>query len=368
MSDFKIQFYCNGLSLKILLFSIFLNVLLGSKPIIAANQMVSLEPQDLTCNLGDKIQIKSIYSTSDDSKTFGLGVRFHFDSSKLEFIGFSDILQSPPIANESIPTYDFENFDEDASTDQFVLLSWFAFSESFPYTTMPTTLALVAFFAISQGDTSINVSFKLLADGYSGKSSNATITILPPPPELINCSPHSGITAGGENVKILGLNFTSEIRIFFGEKEVYEINVVSSTEIVCKTPPHRSGIVDITLKQGNYVSSLPGYFEYVPPTSLSYISGQVFPCNEELISNTNIYTWNYGQIYGQAKLLPECYFFMTHMPGTFTLNIFSEGYLPYVQNIEVPEYQAVEVNVLLQKEIHKIHLKDVIQLMKYLSR
>ena len=265
----------------LLFYSVILCILFGTKPLIAENQIVSLESDSYCCSIYDQIQLKAIYKTSDDGKAYGVGVRFHFDSSKLNFDDFDMMFPFPSVV-ESTPSEDYDNFDEDSDTDKYVLLAWFGMSKTFPLTTMPFTLTTLLFTGISAGETSVNVSYSYLSEGYTGKSSSA-------------------------HIALVGSGF-------------------------------------------------------------SYISGQLFPCNDDLILSTDIYTLSYGQVYGHAKLLPECYFFMSHEPGTFILEVKADGYHQHLQNLKVPEMQTVDVEIYLQKIVSKVDLKNVIQLMKYLSR
>jgi len=276
MFHFKLQFYYS------LFFSVILCILFGTKPLIAASQIVSLEPGSYNCSIYDQIQLEAIYKTSDDGKAYGVGVRFHYNSNTLNFVEFNMIFQLPPPIFVTTPSDDYDNFDEDSDTDKYVLLTWFDMSKNFPLTTMPFTLTTLLFTGISAGATSVNVSYSYVSEGYTGKSSSAHITL------------------------------------------------------------NDSGF--------------------------SYISGHLFPCNDDLILSTDIYTLSYGQIYGHAKLLPECYFFMSHEPGTFILEVKADGYHQHLQNLKVPEMQTVDVEIYLQKIVSKVDLKNVIQLMKYLSR
>ena len=112
----------------------------------------------------------------------------------------------------------------------------------------------------------------------------------------------------------------------------------------------------------------------IPCGRSGYISGKVVPCNETIFSNTNISTWdNITLILLQTRLLPGCYFFMTHDAGSFTLKTSSKGYDSVSNFIEVPELQTVNVDIYLQESAGlsndtKVDLKDVIQIMQYISQ
>ncbi|KPA10129.1 conserved hypothetical protein, secreted [Candidatus Magnetomorum sp. HK-1] len=113
--------------------------------------------------------------------------------------------------------------------------------------------------------------------------------------------------------------------------------------------------------------------------AFGYISGQVFPCNEQLdFSDTNIISWAKEKIFGRSLILPGCFYFMTIESGSYELKAFSSGFFPFLESIQVEEFQTVTLNIHLDPKINdkkgdinkndKLDIGDVIQSMKYLSR
>ena len=115
------------------------------------------------------------YSTSDEDNTLtGLGLRIHYDSSKLIWNSFSDILSTDKIAEDSTPQDDTENYDGDASTDKYLSIAWTNIGGNWPSIDLPTKL-LTANFSVNSGiewdseDDSTHVRFTAssVASGYS---------------------------------------------------------------------------------------------------------------------------------------------------------------------------------------------------------
>jgi hypothetical protein len=71
---------------------------------------------------------------------------------------------------------------------------------------------------------------------------------------------------------------------------------------------------------------------------VGYVTGKISPCTEKVnFSNTRITITHNNRIYREAKLLPECYYFMTNEAGDFKLNVRVNCFNPYTQNINVKE-------------------------------
>ena len=88
-------------------------------------QIITLSSEYSRVSVFNKVNIEAIYSTSDHKKNYGVGLRFHYDSSKLEFIQFLNVLQDPiPLVLDPTPQYDSVNADNDSKTDKYVFIAW----------------------------------------------------------------------------------------------------------------------------------------------------------------------------------------------------------------------------------------------------
>ncbi|ETR64978.1 MAG: hypothetical protein OMM_15018, partial [Candidatus Magnetoglobus multicellularis str. Araruama] len=120
-------------------------------------QTVALSPSTTTLSNQSTFLLSANYSTSDNAKTHGIGVRFHYNSSLVSLTNLENVFLTPTILNPT-PTEDTNNFDNDLTTDQYVELSWTSLSSDWPNESQPVKLADLQFIAISTGQTSINTS------------------------------------------------------------------------------------------------------------------------------------------------------------------------------------------------------------------
>jgi hypothetical protein len=139
-------------------------------------QTVALFPANTILSDHSAFTLTANYSTSDNGKANGIGVRFHFDSSLVSLTSLENVFLTPAILNPN-PTEDTNNFDNDVTTDQYVELSWTSLSSDWPDSTQPVKLADLNFLGVSTGQTSINTSLFDVADGYTGKAFHASLTI-----------------------------------------------------------------------------------------------------------------------------------------------------------------------------------------------
>jgi hypothetical protein len=120
---------------------------------------------------------------ADDSTTTGLGIRVHFDSSVIALADISIILTNDFFA-ESMQL-DTDDFDNDASTDSYIDMTWLSLFGIWPGTT-PVNLASVTFdvFVTLEDDpdsTAINFSSLSTAAGFTFAGQTHNLAIQKPP-------------------------------------------------------------------------------------------------------------------------------------------------------------------------------------------
>ena len=112
----------------------------------AADQTVALNPSSSDQTPGSSFSLSAVYNVSDNDNTLsGIGIRFHFDSTKLSFTGWSDVLTTGFLQQDTIPQNDTQNFDNDASTDKFILIAFLDFTGNWPNLALPLELAKLGF-------------------------------------------------------------------------------------------------------------------------------------------------------------------------------------------------------------------------------
>jgi hypothetical protein len=122
------------------------------------------------------------YDTSDgNNQLIGIGIRVHFNSSKLNWIGYDDVFTGA--TKDLVPVPDTSDYDGDPVTDSYLGLAWFDISSQWPNTALPLRLADMRFRTenLPEGDTTqINFSMSSKDVDYEFQWSPATVVISPP--------------------------------------------------------------------------------------------------------------------------------------------------------------------------------------------
>lgn len=103
-----------------------------------------------------------------------------------------------------------------------------------------------------------------------GVVQSATFT---PPPTVINVSPNSGSTVGGDSIQIFGTNFIHVNSVNFGSQSA-SFATTSPSSIVAMSPPESAGVVDVTVTTtaGTSPITTNDQFTYHEPTPQPVIS------------------------------------------------------------------------------------------------
>ena len=88
-------------------------------------QVVGPDPLEPFAGAGDSFDMDVYYFTSDGAQNLaGLSLRIHYDSTKLTWNGFSDVLAIGLGTPSATPQNDTSNFDGDTSTDKYLVVPW----------------------------------------------------------------------------------------------------------------------------------------------------------------------------------------------------------------------------------------------------
>ena len=132
-------------------------------------QVVSTSPESPKAAPGNSFTMDVNYTTTDDNATLaGLGLRIHYDSTKLTWQSFSNVLPTP-FSQDVAPQDDSSSdYDNDAETDKYLEILWD--SADWPGA-LPAKLYDVTFAALGtlqEGDTStIRFTASDTAAGYA---------------------------------------------------------------------------------------------------------------------------------------------------------------------------------------------------------
>jgi len=151
---------------------------------IHRSQLISVEGNPLVVN-GQSIKISLNYDTSDgDNQLLGIGVRVHYSSEILTFVGTENAIANHLYANGDGPYQDESDFDNDLSTDKYIIFGWSSLIGNWPDVSLPASLVDVVFNAdlgiIDQTSitTPINFSKVSSTEGYNFGATNYTLTVL----------------------------------------------------------------------------------------------------------------------------------------------------------------------------------------------
>jgi hypothetical protein len=151
---------------------------------LAADQEITLSPASTEQAPGSEFRLTVIYNVSDGDNTLSsLGVRIHFDSTKLEYNDFENFFDTNKLADPLLQD-DVDNKDTDENTDKVIVLSYAdPFSNSWPNQALPLDLVTFVFTVkndASVGLTNVNVT-KIsghVGYGFVGSGSIVNITYI----------------------------------------------------------------------------------------------------------------------------------------------------------------------------------------------
>jgi beta-glucanase (GH16 family) len=83
--------------------------------------------------------------TSNDNTLTGIGLRVHYDSSKISFVRVSNYIVQDNIIKGDVSQPDTEDFDNNPSTDRYVIFAWVSVTTEFPNVTLPANLLSLDF-------------------------------------------------------------------------------------------------------------------------------------------------------------------------------------------------------------------------------
>jgi len=83
--------------------------------------------------------------TSDENNLTGLGLRVHYDSSKLGFVQVSDFIDKDNILSGTFSEPDSGDFDNNPITDRFISLAWASVNGDWPDVSLPAKLLSMTF-------------------------------------------------------------------------------------------------------------------------------------------------------------------------------------------------------------------------------
>ena len=152
------------------------NVSGDSQQVSVSNDPLASRGTQFTLDVGYDV-------TSDENNLTGLGLRVHYDSSKLGFVQVSDFIDKDNILSGTFSEPDSGDFDNNPITDRFISLAWASVNGDWPDVSLPAKLLsidfLVADNVVLQGTeyTTIGFSKSSNSQGYDFSATNYQLAI-----------------------------------------------------------------------------------------------------------------------------------------------------------------------------------------------
>ena len=156
-------------------------VLIGYADVQAKDQIVTPEPGSISVAPGEELTFSVKYDVSDgDNELIGIGVRLHYDSRILEFVGADKVFGKGSLGVTS-PQDDIGNQDGDDNTDKIIIGAWMDLTNvGWPGEALPLGLFDAKFKvgdSASACNTHINFSASSTAPSHSFSSNSLCVAI-----------------------------------------------------------------------------------------------------------------------------------------------------------------------------------------------
>jgi hypothetical protein len=170
------------------------SVTLGKKPVNKRLQQIFLSSNPSEVQNPNDTTVTVSYNVSDGNKELSsLGIRIHFNSSLLQYNGFTEHFQKGRIG-DPVVNDDTDDIDSDILTDKYVLLGWVdAFNSNWPGSDaqLPLNLVKLNFIAQEVDESTItNITVTRTEDvpyyEFIGANTSVTVLYLDHPPVVAN--------------------------------------------------------------------------------------------------------------------------------------------------------------------------------------
>jgi hypothetical protein len=185
----------NRLAIKKIMVGLLLILAARAGVATAAQQQVTAAVVKDGFQPGDSITLDVHYATLDPlaSVIIGLGLRLHWDSSRLSFSGLTSVLEKNLLL-QGEPQSDGSDLDNDPATDTFINLFWVNFKGDWLATQAPPvrlyTIHFIATGVWPPGvETTLHFSASSLANGYTLQAPAVALPQGSPPDPDPNQSP-----------------------------------------------------------------------------------------------------------------------------------------------------------------------------------
>ena len=157
-------------------------VLLGTMLVVeAATQTITPEPSHVAVAAGQPFIVRLRYDVSNaepGTRLSGLGIRIHFDSARLRFLGLENVLDEGKVGEDTQPVDDESDADLDPRTDKMVQIAWLDKQGDWAAREMLPVNLLQARFVVLPGSNSSTVIRLSRSGGPTGTQFRSTPVVV----------------------------------------------------------------------------------------------------------------------------------------------------------------------------------------------
>ncbi len=145
----------------------------------SAEQVVSPVDAPSKAGTGDTLDLSWSYAASNGASNLnGLLLRVHYDSSRLKYVEPVFVNETnTDIVYSTVPAADIEDFDNDPSTDAYLLVGWASFNLAWPGSAALEDLMTLRFKAVAGGNATVRLSAAETSPGYTLDAAGLSIDI-----------------------------------------------------------------------------------------------------------------------------------------------------------------------------------------------
>ena len=175
------------------------------------------------------------YDVSDDNNQLtGIGFRVHYDSSIYSYSAVENTLNDSVVVDGMGPYQDVEDFDNDSTTDSYIVFGWASVSGEWPNVELPAKLSDIKMFVnwadYEAGSTTSNINLSIVDnnEGYGSEVTSYSMNVLPATWDFDGNGSGDALTDG-----LMLLRYTFGVRdINMTNGAIAENAVLSATQIV----------------------------------------------------------------------------------------------------------------------------------------
>ena len=265
-------------------------------------QVITTNPSTLTATSNSPVNFSVHYATAEpsDETLTGLGLRLHFNSEDLTFNNTSQVLQTGLFGQPQVQA-DTSDFDGDANTDRFLLVSWTDFTGNWPgegntpatlYNANFTTSASFTTTDLNFSASSTAAGFELDADSIAIEVEDSVPTVANPVADLTINEDSEAVTLDLSNVFNDANDDNTQItKVIQTNSNNNLVNAaIDGNNLTLSFQPNVSGIAEITVRATSNGQTVDDVFNITvnPVNDIPTIEDVTFSVPETAVNGASV--------------------------------------------------------------------------------